>query len=158
MSEAAEIVIRVATAADADAVTEVYLASRKRLLSYAPLAHSDKEVRRWMGEILIPRGGVFVAIDRCAIIGMMALSQDESYGWIDQLYLHPGAVGQGIGSRLLELAKKQLNPPLRLYTFQENLGARRFYERGGFRPIAFTDGMENEEHCPDVLYEWMPSP
>jgi GNAT superfamily N-acetyltransferase len=155
MSEAAEIVIRVATAADADAVTDVYLASRKRLLSYAPLAHSDEDVRRWIGEFLIPRGGVWVAVADGVVVGMMALSQDGSYGWVDQLYLRPESVGQGIGSGLLRLAKTQLSQPIRLYTFQANLGARRFYERHGFQAVEFTDGMGNEEKCPDVLYEWM---
>ena len=46
-----------------------------------------------------------------------------------------------------------LRDPIRLYTFQTNAGARRFYERYGFRAIRFTDGRANEEHCPDVLYE-----
>jgi GNAT superfamily N-acetyltransferase len=153
-SEVAEIEVRIATAADADAVTEVYLASRKRLLSYAPLAHSDEEVRCWMSDVLIPQGGAHVAVEGSVIVGMMALSRDDVYGWIDQLYLHPEAVGRGIGSRLLEKAKAELKPPIRLYTFQANQGARRFYERHGFKPIAFTDGSGNEEGCPDVLYEW----
>lgn len=43
--------------------------------------------------------------------------------------------------------------PLRLYTFQANHGAMRFYERHDFLAIAFTDGQANEERCPDVLYE-----
>jgi hypothetical protein len=73
-SEVAEIEIRIATAADADAVTEVYLASRKRLLRYAQLAHSDEEVRRWIGEVLIPRGGLYVAVTGGVVVGMMALS------------------------------------------------------------------------------------
>jgi len=45
---------------------------------------------------------------------------------------------------------------LELYTFARNEGARRFYERHGFRAIAF--GQENEENEPDVLYEWVPDP
>ena len=46
--------------------------------------------------------------------------------------------------------------PIRLYTFQANLGARRFYERHGFSAIEFTDGEGNRERCPDVLYELAP--
>jgi ribosomal protein S18 acetylase RimI-like enzyme len=42
---------------------------------------------------------------------------------------------------------------VRLYTFQENTGARRFYERHGFKAVKLTDGHDNEENCPDVLYE-----
>ena len=42
--------------------------------------------------------------------------------------------------RFVELAKERLGSPIRLYTFQANNGARRFYERHGFTPIAFGDG------------------
>jgi RimJ/RimL family protein N-acetyltransferase len=42
---------------------------------------------------------------------------------------------------------------LRLYTFQCNEGARRFYERNGFTAVAFGDGSGNEEGEPDIRYE-----
>ena len=48
---------------------------------------------------------------------------------------------------------KSLNLSIRLRTFQENLGARRFYEQHGFKIIEFSDGSGNEEHYPDMLYE-----
>ena len=58
-----------------------------------------------------------------------------------------------MGSRLLAHAKKQRRV-LRLYTFQSNEPARDFYEKHGFRAVAFGDGTANEEGAPDVLYEW----
>jgi GNAT superfamily N-acetyltransferase len=64
-----------------------------------------------------------------------------------------GFVGRGIGGLLLAHVMRTLPAPVRLYTFQANHGARRFYERYGFVAIAFTDGQANEERCPDVLYE-----
>jgi GNAT superfamily N-acetyltransferase len=73
--------------------------------------------------------------------------------WITHLYLRPARVGRGIGSRLLGHAVGRASPPLRLYCFRQNGAARRFYERHGFVPIAFSDGSGNEERCPDVLYE-----
>ncbi|HEY0074631.1 MAG TPA: GNAT family N-acetyltransferase, partial [Abditibacteriaceae bacterium] len=79
---------------------------------------------------------------------------DGKIGWIEQLYLHPNFLRRGIGSQFVERAKAELGPPIRLYTFQENAPARHFYERHGFKAIAFGDGSENEENCPDVLYEW----
>lgn len=85
---------------------------------------------------------------------MVALSQGATEAWIDQLYVKPGFTGGGIGSRLLALAHRSLSPPFRLYTFQANAGARRFYERHGYEPVEFSDGSTNEEKCPDVLYEW----
>jgi GNAT superfamily N-acetyltransferase len=150
-----EVILRTAALADAEAVSEVYLASRKRFLAYAPLAHTDQEVREWIAHTLIPSGEVTLAILDGQTVGMLALSRDETAGWIEHLYLHPQAVGQGIGTHLLAMAKDRLGPPIRLYTFQANAGARRFYERHGFQAVAFGDGSDNEENCPDVLYEWI---
>jgi ribosomal protein S18 acetylase RimI-like enzyme len=59
-----------------------------------------------------------------------------------------------MGSLLLEQAKQMLGNPIRLYTFQANVAARRFYQRHGFREIEFSDGSANEERIPDVLLEW----
>jgi ribosomal protein S18 acetylase RimI-like enzyme len=152
-----DVTFRPATDPDAEQVASVLLASRKVFVAFAPMAHTDNEVRDWVATLLIPGGGVSVAADRGpndVIVGMMAISQQGGVGWIDQLYLHPSVVGRGIGTRFVELAKASLGSPIRLYTFQENAGARRFYERHGFRVIAFGDGADNEEHCPDVLCEW----
>lgn len=146
-------VIRAATPADVGGVADVYLASRKFFLPYAPLVHSETEVRQWIAEILIPTGRVTVVTAGDEIVGLMDLSRDGDFGWIEQLYLAPSAVGRGLGSQLLQRAEQQLGPRLRLHTFQANTGSRRFYERHGFQAIAFTDGSANEERCPDVLYE-----
>jgi len=146
--------LRPATPDDAEAIADLYLASRKTFVSFAPLAHSDTDVRHWIATILIPSGTVTVAVSDEQIVGMMATSHENGYRWIDQLYLAPAFAGRGIGSLLLTQAMQQLNPPIRLYSFQVNTGARRFYERHGFLAIAFSDGKENEEQCPDVLYEW----
>ena len=77
---------------------------------------------------------------------------------IEQLYLHPAWVRPGIGTHLLDLARRELPPPVRLYTFQSNRDACAFYEHHGFVAIAFGDGSGNEERCPDVLYGWRPRP
>ncbi len=61
----------------------------------------------------------------------------------------------GIGGALLDHAMRQRPDGLKLWTFQSNLDARRFYENHGFVAIATTTG-DNEEHTPDVCYEWRP--
>ena len=119
-----------------------------------PKAMSEADVRRWIAQHLIPGADVTVAVLNGEIVGLMALSRDDDAGWIDQLYLHPEATGQGIGGQLVTRAKARLGSPIRLYAFQANEGARRFYERHGFRAVEFGDGSQNEEQCPDVLYEW----
>jgi GNAT superfamily N-acetyltransferase len=148
--------LRAATLVDADSVADVYLRSRKELVACAPLVHSDEAVRDWIRQHLIPAGHTTVAVVHHLVVGLLAVSKGTDCSWIDQLYLLPGWAGCGIGTRLLELARSELLPPIRLYTFQCNQPARYFYEHRGFKAIAFGDGSGNEEKCPDILYEWEP--
>jgi GNAT superfamily N-acetyltransferase len=149
--------LRPALPADATAVAVVLIEARRSFMPYAPSAHPEDDVRRWVREELLPTGGVTVAVESGQVVGVMALRQGRSGSWIDQMMLAPGHVGQGLGSRLLVQALTALPPPVQLYTFQANAGARRFYERHGFVAMAFTDGADNDEHCPDVLYRWTPA-
>ena len=146
--------LRHATDADADAVAEVYLRSRKELVACAPLVHSDESVREWIRHKLIAGGGVTVASVTGVVVGFVAVSQSTECSWIDQLYVLPTYTRHGIGTSLLDHVRNELSPPIRLYTFQCNEAARHFYEHHGFKPIAYGDGSTNEEHCPDILYEW----
>ncbi|HEY9621527.1 MAG TPA: GNAT family N-acetyltransferase [Crinalium sp.] len=145
---------RSATPSDTDAIAQVYLSSRRAFVSFAAIAHSKEAVYEWIRDTLIPGSQVTVVERDNGVVGMMALSTTEGTGWIDQLYLHPDVVGQGIGTKMIERAKAELGSPIRLYTFQENQGAIRFYERHEFKAIEYRDGSENEENCPDILYEW----
>ena len=149
--------LRPATIDDADQVAGVFLRSRKELVAFAPLAHSDEDVRGWISRRLIPAARTTVAVVDGAVVGFVSVAQASECSWITHLYLHPARIGQGIGTRLLELARRELAPPIRLYTFQANERARAFYERRGFEVLKLTDGSDNEEKCPDVLYEWRPA-
>ena len=146
--------LRPATDADADAVAEVYLTSRKELVACAPLVHSDESVREWIRHKLIAGGGVTVASVAGVVVGFVAVSRSTECSWIDQLYVLPAYTHHGIGTSLLDHVRYELSPPIRLYTFQCNEAARYFYENHGFKPIAYGDGSTNEEHRPDILYEW----
>jgi GNAT superfamily N-acetyltransferase len=152
----ASLECRPAVTGDAEALASVYLRSRRELVVCAPLAHSDEEIRAWIGGRLIPAGRTTVALVGGDVVGLLAVSSKPDGSWIDQLYLLPERIGEGIGTVLLERALAELPPPIRLYTFQANARARRFYEARGFEAIAFGDGAHNEERCPDVLYEWRP--
>lgn len=148
------ISLRNATSEDSARVADIYLTSRKQYLSYAPLAHTDEAVRSWIQDQLIPTGNVIVIETDRSVVGFLATSKDGSHGWIDHIYLDPSSVGAGLGSLLMDEAKQILGAPIRLYTFQQNEDARRFYRRHGFREIEFNDGASNEERTPDVLFEW----
>lgn len=147
------MILRKAKRDDSERIADIYLASRKRYLPYAPLAHTDDAIHSWVRERLIPTGNVIVVLEGGCIRGFLATSRDSGHGWIDHLYLDPEAVSRGLGSVLLEEAKCALGSPIRLYTFQENNRARRFYRRHGFREIEFGDGASNEEKVADVLLE-----
>lgn len=151
-----QIALRAATPADAAEIAQLYLCSRRHFLPYAPLAHSDAQVQHWIREQVLPSAQVTVAQDGGELLGFIASSDDDACRWIDHLYLRPASVGLGIGAALLRPLLADQSRALRLYTFQQNLGARRFYERFGFVAIALTDGNGNEERCPDVLYERTP--
>jgi hypothetical protein len=43
---------------------------------------------------------------------------------------------------------------LRLWVFQKNTPAIRFYTCRGFRLVELSDGSGNEEREPDALYQW----
>jgi GNAT superfamily N-acetyltransferase len=83
-------------------------------------------------------------------LGVLVLHDD----WVDQLYVEGDSTGQGLGSRLLELAKSRRPDGLQLWTFASNTAAQRFYLRHGFVVAETTDGSGNEEQAPDIRFVW----
>ncbi|MCW7537536.1 GNAT family N-acetyltransferase [Aquabacterium sp. A7-Y] len=152
-----KVSFRAADAADIAAVVAVLRASRLAFLPYAPPLRTLEEDLAWAGSTLIPAGGTTVALAGDRVVGVLAISREHDCGWIDQLYVDPGRVGQGIGSRLLAHALQALERPVRLYCFQQNLRARAFFERHGFQVLVYGDGRGNQERCPDVLYQLGPA-
>jgi len=148
----ASILIRRATTADATEVATVYIASRRGAAAHMPTVHTDAEIRAWVIDHMVPERETWVADDNARIVAVMVLDGEM----IDQLYVSPRSQRRGVGDALLAHAKQLRPARLRLYTFQSNTPARRFYEARGFIAIEFNDGARNEERAPDVLYEWTP--
>jgi GNAT superfamily N-acetyltransferase len=151
-SAPANCTFRLATLADARGAADVYIRARHHAVpAIPPMVHSDDDVRRHWAEAVVPNDEVWVAEVEGEIVGVLALEDD----WVDQLYLAPGWTAQGIGTALLGIAKERRPDSLRLWAFQSNVDALRFYERHGFVEVDRTDG-DNEERAPDVLYAWKP--
>jgi GNAT superfamily N-acetyltransferase len=146
------IEIRRAQAADAEGVADVLLAARAEM-TYLPAVHGDEETRAWIRDVLLASSEVWVAEAEGRVAGFAALGALL----LEHLYVRPGMQGRGIGTQLLERAKERRPAGLRLWVFQRNEGARRFYERHGFDLVELTDGAGNEEREPDALYEWQPT-
>ena len=142
--------IRKAVPGEASSLAALWLRARTGSVpSIPPVVHTDEEVHRWFEEVVLPTWEVWVADSSGEAIALMVLDHE----WIDQLYVDPDATGRGIGAALLEHAMRLHPTGLKLWTFQSNLDARRFYETHGFVATAMTMGA-NEEQAPDVCYEW----
>jgi ribosomal protein S18 acetylase RimI-like enzyme len=150
MSDAAKAVLRPAESSDAGAIAKVMRAALGSF-DWMPVIHTPAEDFTFIRDIVLPRQQVTVAEAGKEIVGFIAIGGE----WVEQLYLDPAWAGQGIGSRLLMDATASL-PAVKLHCFQSNTGARRFYERHGFRAEAFGDGTNNEEGLPDILYVCTP--
>lgn len=145
--------IRRATTADADAIAAVFSPSR-RLLKFLPELHTIEEDRWFIEHVILKECEVTVIHSRDRIGAFLARDGSE----IRLLHTHPALIGHGAGSLLLLHAKAHGPGTLELWCFQANDKARRFYERHGFTPVAFTNGERNEVKTPDVRYRWVRLP
>lgn len=147
--DAATFEIRKLEMTDSDAAAHVLRSSFDDRLPWLAGLHTPEEDRAFLRDHLFQACTLWGAFGP-ELVGMIAFAP----GWVEQLYVLPGWQGRGVGRALLEMAKAE-NTELRLWTFQRNLEARRFYERRGFIAIDETDGSRNEEREPDVLYRWV---
>jgi GNAT superfamily N-acetyltransferase len=142
------LVLRPARLDDSPVISEVFLSARQKALPDLPKVQTDEEVRTWIRQVMVPRTKVWVAEIRGRVEGFFSLEGQT----LAHLYVHPDHQGLNVGTALLDRARALSPERLTLYTFARNEGARRFYDRRGFRAIEF--GHDNEENEPDVLYEW----
>jgi GNAT superfamily N-acetyltransferase len=146
------IAFRQATGADAVAAADLWLRARRAAVdTIPPPVHDDADVRAWFASHVVRNTELWLAEDTEGKLAGILVQEGR---WVDQLYIEPTLTGLGIGSQLVKLAKRARPRGLRLWTFASNIGARRFYERHGFVAIRCTDGRDNEEGAPDVLYAW----
>jgi len=142
-------VIRRATQEDVEAIARLFDRTLSTM-TYLPVVHSFEENVGWFGARVA--GDEAWVWDQGGVRGYMLLGEDE----LLHLYLDVGWTSRGIGTQLLDLAKERRPDGFTLWTFQQNEGARRFYERHGLHAIELGDGSGNEERVPDVKYEWRP--
>ena len=112
--------------------------------------HPLPEQLRYLEEKVVPESRVLVVlgVTTLAVVGFMAATPES----ISQLYVHVNYQGKGAGSMLVGIAKQHSGGRLRLFTFEANKSAQRFYERHGFKVVA--RGFEKEWQLADIEYEW----
>lgn len=112
--------------------------------------HPLQDQLRHLEEKIVPHHRVLLVLDTrtSAVIGFLAYTSDT----VSNLYVHIDYQNKGIGSMLLDIAKKNCSGVLRLYTFEKNTRARDFYERHGFKII--RRDFEEFWQLADIEYEW----
>ncbi|MEU9125557.1 GNAT family N-acetyltransferase [Streptomyces sp. NPDC048506] len=146
-------VIRLAEAEDAAAIAGIHLASRAATMPYLPpQLRPHDEVTRWVRDVVLRDCRTSVAVRGAEIVGYAAVDGDV----LEQLYLRPDVLRQGIGSLLLDEVKRHRADGFSLHVFQQNTGARAFYERHGFTVVDTDDGSRNMERLPDMTLCWRP--
>ncbi|MEV7406467.1 GNAT family N-acetyltransferase [Streptomyces althioticus] len=135
-------------------VARIHMASRSATMPYLPPQKRDHEqVSRWVRDVVLRRCRTWVAVRRAEIVGYAALDGDM----LDHLYLRSDVRRQGIGTLLLDEVRRHSPEGLVLHVFQQNVGARAFYERHGFTVLETSDGSRNMENLPDMTLRWTPS-
>ena len=141
--------IRRATSKDTDAIGQLFVRARDEM-TYLPRIPGEDRPR--LGVRIAERHETWVAEDDGHVIGF---AQVIPYR-LENLYVDPDAQGRGVGTALLDHVKQACPNGFELWVFQENEGARRFYERHGCRLVELTNGAGNMEKEPDARYEWRP--
>jgi ribosomal protein S18 acetylase RimI-like enzyme len=113
-----------------------------------PVPNPVDDHRRYFEEHTLPETHVHMALRDGELVAFGAFTSES----VVQLYVHVDHLGQGIGTRLLELAKANSGGRLWLHTFVTNQGAQRFYERHGFDVV--ERGFEPVMQLGDLRYEW----
>ncbi len=154
--------IRLRDVEDADLPAVGALHQRSRVAAYAHLlpaetlgarsaeAFGEWWSERWRWEKETHR--LTVAEESGEIVGFTYVGPSETDGAAELYAIHvePGHVGTGLGRQLMANALEQLadsgEPRAVLWVLEDNVRARRFYERGGWRP----DGATRVEPINDV--------
>ena len=148
---AASVVLRPYAEEDFDALVGGWHETNRASYPYnaTQQRHTLGDARAFFRAEILPACRIEVAQRAGAPAGLIALEAP----WIRHLAVFPAHQRQGIGSLLLEWARRESPRELRLFTFQRNTPARAFYERHGFRAVAFGVSAAPESE-PDVQYRW----
>ena len=147
------VAVRVYRASDFDAVTVLWRIAREKSLPEFQRAkgHFFFEDRDYFRNYILAKDRIWVATRGDKPVAFMAMNAS----FLDQLYVDPDHWRQGIGLKLLDLAKRLSPKHVWLYTLQANVNARAFYEAQGF--VAEKFGVSPPpESAPDVEYHWRP--
>jgi ribosomal protein S18 acetylase RimI-like enzyme len=152
-AETPGVVVRQMTEGEVDAVIGLWHVTKRAAYPYLPLEQkrSIEDDTWFFREHILPDCKLWVAERRGILAGFMALRGS----YIDRLYIHPDRQRQGAGTALMLKAMALSPNGLELHTHQQNIQARAFYEKHGFRAVRFGISPPPES-APDIEYHWRP--
>ena len=116
--------------------------------SWLPTVHSAIE-RADYGRWLLEHTQVTILQYNSQFVGFLALEGNI----VQSLYIKAGFQRLGFGQAAINYAQKQYTE-LRLWVFQANTDAQKFYQKLGFEPLETTNGQDNDYFLPDIFYLW----
>ncbi len=134
----ADVHVRVATAADIDALIALFVEVADERLWIGTEPGFDREAKRRQLESVVSgeNGASFVASVGDGIVGQIGVHRHQANGLHIGMMVKPGYRGRGIGTALVwaatRWAKAQGEPTLSLLVFPHNAAAIALYERCGF--------------------------
>lgn len=113
--------------------------------SFRPPLHTRVDLASYADK-LAARAARFEAWAEGRLVGLVAAYLDGPEGWITDVSVEPAAAGRGIASalvgRCVEHAEGLRRASIALEVSTESEGARRIYERLGFRTVAREGAFE----------------
>jgi len=136
---------------DFEAVTKLWRRAREQAFPdfQRRKGHTFIEDQAYFRDVILVMNEAWVVKVNGIPAAFMAIADD----FIDQLYVDPDHQRFGIGTALLDHAKRMSPNHLWLYTLQINTNGRAFYEKNGFRAVKFGVSPPPESE-PDVEYHW----
>ncbi len=120
-----------ATMRDADLILRLGKDLIDRYEDFSDLDY--QKVVRWMQAKIEKNISQYTKVCYCdEVVGYYSLSSNGTEAELDDFYILPPYRGQGLGNAVLRRCIQNINMPVFLYVFKENLGAIRFYSRFGF--------------------------
>lgn len=144
--------IRLATLNDYSVCAEIHMSVRAHMAYLPPDLHTAEETHEWMRDVVFRSERVWVAEHAGRIVGYASADGE----FLNNLYVLTEHQSRGVGTALLAAVMEHSRDGVKLWTFEPNRAAIRFYERHGFVTIQRTDRHTNEENVPDRLMVWRP--
>ncbi|NHF74281.1 GNAT family N-acetyltransferase [Paracoccus xiamenensis] len=141
---------RAANDGDRDRIAKIWHSSASLPDVGPPTMPSFDDLRARVDEEMATGWVVTVAEGDTGLIAFLAIKPEQRY--LDQLFVCPRHLGAGIGTALMNFAKRAMPDGFTLYTTSRNARARHFYEREGL--VWDRDGAHPRAGHPISFYRW----